>query len=133
MGSFLDHSFEFMEYTLGRIKDESVKSVQLRNMSIGVAAITLDCAREDKLGQRGDIQDETNLKDCVDLIYQIRNAFAHGMTEPIWLPTAYFQRVYNFENFSIDLQDKREQYVDIEGEKIVEMLYCLRKILQAEN
>ena len=43
---------------------------------------------------------------CVSLIYQIRNAFAHDIAEPVWkIDKERYRRVYSFDGMLFDLHE----------------------------
>lgn len=52
-------------------------------IAFGAAAITLNRVREE-IGLKLPFPIETEDEQCIALIYQIRNAFAHDIAEPKW-------------------------------------------------
>ncbi len=106
--------------------DDLILAVE-NNLTIafGAAAITLNRTREEMgIPLPNPI---TNEKDqCVSLIYQIRNAFAHDISEPKWnITDPRYARVYQFENISIDLSDvgnKNFEYSDIGGPEFLHII-----------
>lgn len=72
-------------------------------MAFGAAAITLNRTREEH-GIPLPNPIITEQDQCISLIYQIRNAFAHDIAEPRWnITNARYARVYEFDNLQIDL------------------------------
>lgn len=71
-------------------------------IAFGAAAITLNRTREELDLQLPD-PIATEPEQCLALIYQIRNAFAHDIAEPRWKIKARFRRHYIFGDMSIDL------------------------------
>lgn len=55
---------------------------------------------------------------CVAVIYQIRNAFAHDIAEPRWKINPRYKRIYGFGGITIDLTNSDGEvfdYSDIGG------------------
>lgn len=73
-------------------------------IAFGAAAITLNRTREElNIGLPDPIDDERD--QCVALIYQIRNAFAHDIVEPTWKIRERYRRVYEFDGVRVNLTD----------------------------
>ena len=71
--------------------------------AFGAAAITLSRVREE-IGVQLPDPIVTENDQCVSLIYQIRNAFAHDIAEPVWkIGKERYRRAYNFGGMSFDL------------------------------
>ena len=71
-------------------------------IAFGAAAITLNRTREKKKISLPD-PISTAQDQCVALIYQIRNAFAHDIAEPKWQIKSRYQRKYVFDRIDVDL------------------------------
>ncbi|MFZ1743513.1 MAG: hypothetical protein WAT93_11685 [Pontixanthobacter sp.] len=72
-------------------------------IAFGAAAITLNRVRE----EQGIVLPNPISSDedqCVALIYQVRNAFAHDIAEPRWQVFERYRRVYEFAGRSFDLR-----------------------------
>ncbi|WP_066827638.1 hypothetical protein [Sphingomonas mali] len=71
-------------------------------IAFGAAAITLNRVREE-IGIP--LPDPIALEDeqCVGFIYQIRNAFAHDIAEPVWRINPRYRRLYEFGGMQFDL------------------------------
>jgi hypothetical protein len=87
-------------------------------IAFGAAAITLNRCREEAGIKLADpIVREVDQFAAV--VFQIRNAFAHDISEPRWnITRKRFARLYEFGGLSIDLSevgDNRFQYADIGG------------------
>ncbi|MGH1455843.1 MAG: hypothetical protein ACRBDI_03590 [Alphaproteobacteria bacterium] len=82
--------------------------IAIENMlgvAFGAAAITLNRCREEA-GVRIPSTIESEVDQFVVLAYQIRNAFAHDISEPCWeIRNPIFLRNYNFGSISVDLTD----------------------------
>lgn len=73
-------------------------------IAFGAAAITLNKVREKmKIPSPNPIESEND--QCVALIYQIRNAFAHDIAEPTWEMKERYKRTYEFGRMKFDLTD----------------------------
>lgn len=71
-------------------------------IAFGAAAITLNRVREEiNLSLPNPIVTEED--QCIALIYQIRNAFAHDIAEPVWRVNERYRRKYEFAGLSFDL------------------------------
>ncbi len=90
-------------------------------VAFGVAAITLNRAREERHPAFPENIDSEN-EQCIGLIYQIRNAFAHDIIEPRWeIRHQKYQREYNFGGIQVDLSNVHKnlfEYKDIGGANI---------------
>lgn len=81
--------------------------IALRNnltIAFGAAAITLNRVREE-IGVSLPNPIITEEDQCVALIYQIRNAFAHDIAEPVWRVRERYRREYGLGGLAIDLTD----------------------------
>ena len=74
-------------------------------IAFGAAAITLNRVREE-VGIRLPDPINTEEEQCVALIYQIRNAFAHDIAEPRWAINGRYRRSYQFGGMKFDLTTK---------------------------
>lgn len=104
------------------------------NLSIafGAAAITLNkCREEANMTLPVDIQSDAD--QFIALTYQIRNCFAHDISEPRWSITQdRYKRVYSFDGIHVDLTDKNGQhfaYEDIGGPEVLFQLHQFGKRL----
>lgn len=93
------------------------------SVAFGAAVITLDRSREESgFALPNPIVTEND--QATSLIYQIRNAFAHDISEPTWRITKErFRRVYEFGGIRVDLSGietgKPFEYADIGGPDIL--------------
>lgn len=72
-------------------------------IAFGAAAITLNRVREE-IGLRLPDPIESEDEQCIALIYQVRNAFAHDIAEPRWeIRRPRFRRAYEFGGMRFDL------------------------------
>lgn len=94
------------------------------NLSIafGAAAITLNRCREEANVHLSD-PIATEIDQFAAVVYQIRNAFAHDISEPRWeIRRSRFIRAYEFGGLKIDLSNLRNkpfEYSDIGGPEIL--------------
>lgn len=73
------------------------------SIAFGAAAITLNRCREEALISLPD-PITTEVEEWVALVYQIRNAFAHDISEPRWkISGARFARAYKVGRIKADL------------------------------
>lgn len=73
-------------------------------IAFGAAAITLNRSREELGIQLPDpITDERD--QCVALVYQLRNAFAHDIAEPKWKINGRYRRDYMVQGVHVDLTE----------------------------
>jgi len=105
------------------------------NLSIafGAAAITLNRSREEAgLKLPNPIVSEAD--QFVSLAYQIRNAFAHDISEPRWnMNDTRYARPYEFDGIRVDLTNignKEFEYHDIGGPEVLFFMktYAQRKL-----
>lgn len=92
------------------------------SVAFGSAAITLNrCREEAGLNLANPIVTEQDQFSSV--VYQIRNAFAHDISEPRWnITQERYARVYAFGGISIDLShvgNKHFEYIDIGGPDVL--------------
>ncbi|MFJ7566727.1 hypothetical protein ACIQW9_07190 [Herminiimonas sp. NPDC097707] len=97
------------------------------SVAFGAAAITLNrCREEANIGLPNPIESEQD--QFVSIIYQIRNAFAHDISEPCWnITQERYARIYEFGGIAIDLTSvgtKQFEYADIGGPDV---LYWLKQ------
>jgi hypothetical protein len=99
--------------------------VALENMlgvAFGAAAITLNRSREEA-GVPFPRAIVSDIDQFVVLAYQIRNAFAHDISEPRWeIRNPQFLRKYQFGHISVDLTNlhgQRFEYRHIGGPEIL--------------
>ena len=94
-------------------------------IAFGAAAITLNKAREENDIPLPD-PIVTEQEQCISLIYQIRNAFAHDIAEPRWnINNSRYARKYKFDNLEFDLTDvgnKTFEYSDIGGPEFLRII-----------
>lgn len=90
------------------INDPNDLQIALENnltITFGAAAITLNRVREEiGIGLPNPINTEE--EQCVAMIYQIRNAFAHDIAEPRWKLNDRYRRQYQFAGMKFNLVDK---------------------------
>ncbi|WP_442577966.1 hypothetical protein ACSBOB_20700 [Mesorhizobium sp. ASY16-5R] len=83
---------------------ERPKFAKHRLILFGVAAITLDAARADRGHAKVSKNINSENEQWIALVYAIRCAPAHDISEPIWtLTNPNFRRVYNVAGLSVDL------------------------------
>ena len=104
--------------------DDLVLACQ-NNLSVafGAAAITLNRSREEA-GFELPNPIQTERDQFISLTYQIRNAFAHDMSEPRWnMNQERYFRVYEFGGIRVDLTGIEDQqhfrYEDIGGPDVL--------------
>lgn len=99
-------------------------------IAFGAAAISLNRSCEEA-GYNRPNQIDSEIDQCISLIYQVRNAFAHNIAEPTWdIRNEIFRRVYEFGGIRIDLttaDGKRFSYEDIGGP---DMLFQIRNFAE---
>ncbi len=104
-------------------KDEMIVALENSlSVAFGAAAITLNrCREESGLKLANPITTEQD--QFASVIYQIRNAFAHDISEPRWKITQErYARVYEFGGITIDLRNvgnKHFEYNDIGGPDVL--------------
>ncbi|GJI89799.1 hypothetical protein [Duganella hordei] len=88
------------------------------SVAFGAAAITLNRCREEA-GVKLTDPIQTEIDNFSSVVYQIRNAFAHDISEPRWnISNPRYARVYEFGGIRIDLSQvgtKVFEYADIGG------------------
>lgn len=91
-------------------------------IAFGAAAITLNRCREES-GLRLNDPIATEEDQFAAVVYQIRNAFAHDISEPRWnITNPRYVRTYNIGGIKIDLSDvgdKQFEYADIGGPDVM--------------
>lgn len=91
-------------------------------IAFGAAAITLNRCREEA-GVPLENPIQTEIGQFSGLAYQIRNAFAHDISEPRWNITQQrYARVYEFGGIKVDLTNvgnKHFEYNDIGGPDVL--------------
>jgi hypothetical protein len=99
-------------------------------IAFGAAAITLNRAREE-IGV--DVPDPivSEADQCVALIYQIRNAFAHDIAEPRWQVYHRYRRSYNFGGMHFDLSDRDGQPFEYEHLGGPDRFYAIKDFFSA--
>jgi hypothetical protein len=86
-------------------------------IAFGAAAITLNRTREE-LGIELPNPITSEREQCIALIYQIRNAFAHDIAEPTWKINGRYRRIYEVGGERVDLtslHDTTFEYSQIGG------------------
>ena len=71
-------------------------------IAFGAAAITLNRVREEMDIPLPD-PIETDAEQCIALIYQVRNAFAHDIAEPVWRVNGRYRRELQFGKVRVNL------------------------------
>lgn len=82
-------------------------------IAFGAAAITLNRSVEEAGHKvpRGEFESE--VEQCIALVYQVRNAFAHDIAQPKWeIRNPVFLREYIFGGISCDLRELNGQPFD---------------------
>lgn len=75
-------------------------------IAFGAAIITLNRAREEIDGLKLPNPINSELEQFISITYQIRNAFAHDISEPKWnIRDQRFARKYSFGGIKIDLSE----------------------------
>jgi len=96
-------------------------------ITFGAAAITLNRCREEA-GVALAVPIRTEIDQFSAVVYQIRNAFAHDISEPRWnITNPRFARTYEFGGIQVDLTNvwkKHFEYADIGGP---EMLFHMKQ------
>jgi hypothetical protein len=79
-------------------------------IAFGAAAITLHRAIEESGHKVPRGAFETEVDQCIALVYQVRNCFAHDIAEPKWeMRNPVFRRQYNVSGLAVDLSDLNEK------------------------
>jgi len=106
--------------------DAVIACQNLVSVSFGAAAITLNRTREE-VGLPLPDPITTQRDQWIGLVYQIRNAFAHDISEPRWeIQKATYRCHYHVGSVNADLTElhgRHFQYADIGG---AEALFTLR-------
>lgn len=109
--------------------------VALENMlgvAFGAAAITLNRSREEA-GIPVPRLITSEIDQFVVLAYQIRNAFAHDISEPCWeIRTPAFLRRYEFGSVSVDLSNLHGQPFDYRHIGGPEVLFWMKDYAERE-
>ena len=86
------------------LTDDDLISALQNNVLItfGAAAITLNRCREEN-GYPIPDPINTELEQWIALVYQIRNAFAHDISEPTWVINHRYARSYEIGYIKVDL------------------------------
>ena len=71
-------------------------------ITFGAAAITFNRTREE-LEIRLPYPIDSELEQCIALIYQIRNAFSHDIVEPRWKVNGRYKGIYEVAGVHVDL------------------------------
>lgn len=80
-------------------------------IAFGAAAITLDRSRYEA-GHDLPNPIITEEDQCIALIYLLRCAFAHNISEPHWKIKERYRRIYNFNGMTFDLSEIDGQVFD---------------------
>lgn len=99
-------------------------------IAFGAAAITLNRALEEAGYQKPTLIDSER-DQCIAVVYQIRNAFAHDIAEPRWSIKGRYKREYNFGGLNFDLTNldgKQFTYEQIGGP---DALFSIRDYVEA--
>jgi hypothetical protein len=98
------------------------------SIAFGAAAITLNRSIEEAGHKRVNAKDiKSENEQCVELITQIRNAFAHDIAEPRWhIVVPQKRRMYEFGGMKLDLTNLHEQNFAYEHVNGVEGLFQIR-------
>lgn len=94
-------------------------------ISFGAAAITLNRVREE-YGHSLPNPIETESDQLIGLTYQIRNAFAHDISEPTWKINPRYRRTYQIGPVTADLSDLdrcRFEFLQVGGPGALKSLY----------
>jgi hypothetical protein len=95
------------------------------SMAFGAAAITLNqCREEMKISLP--ITINTELEQWISLVYQIRNAFAHNIAEPIWKIKPKYARHFQVNSVSINLSSLNKQHFNYDQLGGAKALFLLR-------
>ncbi len=115
------------------LETEGDLEIALRNnltIAFGAAAITLNRAREE-LGVALPDPIDSETDQCVALIYQIRNAFAHDIAEPRWQLNARYRRPYDFGGMHFDLTVRNGEAFEYEHLGGPDRFYAIKDFLGA--
>ncbi|PPD33999.1 MAG: hypothetical protein CTY19_05685 [Methylomonas sp.] len=107
-------------------EDLIVAIENILKVSFGVAAITLNKSREES-GIPIPKLIKTEIDQFVVLTYQIRNAFAHDISEPCWeIRNPSFLRRYEFGQISVDLTNLHNSHFDYKHIGGLEVLFLIK-------
>jgi hypothetical protein len=97
------------------------------SVSFGAAAITLNRSREERgPGLPDPIVSETD--QWVALVYQIRNAFAHDISEPRWeIKSERYKRLYEIDGVSVDLTELHGRHFEYDHIGGAGSLFALKR------
>lgn len=100
---------------------------KLVSITFGAAAMTLDRSREER-GMKLPDPIVSEADQWVALVRQIRNAFAHDISEPRWeIRRARYKRRYKIERVSVDLTDLSGRHFEYEHIGGAESLFALKR------
>lgn len=107
-------------------------------IAFGAAAITLNRSLEEAGHRVPRAEFGTEEEQCIALIYQVRNAFAHDISEPRWeMRNPAFVREYAVEGKTFDLRELNGQpfrYEDFSVEDLFHLKkYAMENLLAAQN
>lgn len=94
-------------------------------ISFGAAAITLNRVREEKEHKLPN-PIATEADQLISLVYQIRNAFAHDISEPTWKINERYRREYVIGEIKAELSDLdgcRFEFSHVGGPGVLKELY----------
>lgn len=93
--------------------DEDFINAMQNNVSVafGAAAITLNRCREE-IGLSLPDPIDTEREQWIALVYQIRNAFAHDIAEPMWEMKPRYARPYQIGAVKADLSNLHGRHFD---------------------
>lgn len=108
--------------------DDAILACQnMVSVSFGAAAITLNRSRE----ERGIVIPDpiaSELDQWVALVYQIRNAFAHDISEPTWeIRSGRYRRRYEIDGVVADLSELSGRRFDYDHIGGAESLFALKR------
>lgn len=100
------------------------------SVAFGAAAITLNRCREERgISLPDPIISE--LEQWTGLVYQIRNAFAHDISEPRWNINGRYKRVYEIRDVRADLTEVNGQHFEYGHVGGPDALFSLRDYAKA--
>jgi hypothetical protein len=116
---------------LGGPEDLLVALQNNLTIAFGAAAITLNRTREElKISLPYPISSAQD--QCIALIYQIRNAFAHDIAEPKWQIKSRYQREYVFNGITVDLTTSDGKDFTYESLGGPDVLFRIKDFFEAE-
>ena len=99
-------------------------------IAFGAAAITLNSFIEEAGHKVPNGSFSSEKEQCIALVYQVRNAFAHNLAEPKWeMRNEIFQRVYTIEGKTFDLRELNGMLFSYEHFSI-ESLFFLKNYVE---